>query len=295
MPRGRHTSSGDVGKDLAAPLAALLNVMDEFFDAYAFRREAGDDQRFAVRQALIEVVPDELLSDVIAMLSGQIDRKLSVGNREPFDGRKLCSDLIMQGDDYWERLRADSSWGSDGGQSAADGTNAAPGWWQGPDGQWNAPSVARPPVPSLEVQNPEDARRTESDADKQVSLCPNGHSTSGTPFCPMCGVSLALKSGSPVAGSDESTTVSNSLHDFEDGTGPVPAHMHPNGGGWVADTSTVDATAFVGPAASVFEQATVAEQASVDGTAWVLGKAKVEWKREDQGRRRDRRPFSRNW
>ena len=28
--------------------------------------------------------------------------------------------------------------------------------------------------------------------------------------------------------------------DFKDGNGPVPAHQHPNGGGWVADTAKVD-------------------------------------------------------
>lgn len=34
--------------------------------------------------------------------------------------------------------------------------------------------------------------------------------------------------------------------DFEDGNGPVPAHQHSNGGGWVADTATVADTAYVG-------------------------------------------------
>ena len=27
------------------------------------------------------------------------------------------------------------------------------------------------------------------------------------------------------------------IHDFKDGKGPVPAHQHSNGGGWVADTA----------------------------------------------------------
>ena len=27
--------------------------------------------------------------------------------------------------------------------------------------------------------------------------------------------------------------------DFQDGNGPVPAHKHVKGGGWVADTATV--------------------------------------------------------
>ena len=33
---------------------------------------------------------------------------------------------------------------------------------------------------------------------------------------------------------------------FDFGNGPVPAHQHPNGGGWVADTAHVDDTAYVG-------------------------------------------------
>ena len=43
-----------------------------------------------------------------------------------------------------------------------------------------------------------------------------------------------------------------SLHDFQDGNGPVPARQHPNGGGWVADTAHVDASAYVGPDAWVY-------------------------------------------
>ena len=39
---------------------------------------------------------------------------------------------------------------------------------------------------------------------------------------------------------------------FDFGSGPVPAHRHINGGGWVADTAHVDDTAFVGPDARVF-------------------------------------------
>lgn len=46
-------------------------------------------------------------------------------------------------------------------------------------------------------------------------------------------------------------------HDFDDGNGPVPAHQHPNGGGWVAETATVAPGAFVGPAAQVYGTAIV--------------------------------------
>ena len=41
--------------------------------------------------------------------------------------------------------------------------------------------------------------------------------------------------------------------DFKDGKGPVPAHQHSNGGGWVADTATVADTAYVGPDAQVYD------------------------------------------
>jgi len=44
---------------------------------------------------------------------------------------------------------------------------------------------------------------------------------------------------------------------FDFGSGPVPAHQHPNGGGWVADTARVADSCYVGPDARVFEFARV--------------------------------------
>ncbi len=44
---------------------------------------------------------------------------------------------------------------------------------------------------------------------------------------------------------------------FDFGAGPVPAHKHPNGGGWVADTATVSNTAYVGIDARVYGNAVV--------------------------------------
>ncbi len=52
-------------------------------------------------------------------------------------------------------------------------------------------------------------------------------------------------------------------------------HRHPNGGGWVEDTATVDETAYVGPDARVFETARVSGSAWVYGTARVCGAAEV--------------------
>ena len=66
---------------------------------------------------------------------------------------------------------------------------------------------------------------------------------------------------------------------FNFGDGPVDAHKHPNGGGWVADTTQVAATAYVGPDARVCGEARVSGNAQVSGKAqvseeaWVTGKA----------------------
>lgn len=56
-----------------------------------------------------------------------------------------------------------------------------------------------------------------------------------------------------------------SLHDFQDGRGPVPAHMHANGGGWVENTATVAPTAYVGPHAQVKLFAKILDSARLEG------------------------------
>ena len=53
--------------------------------------------------------------------------------------------------------------------------------------------------------------------------------------------------------------------DFNDGLGPVAAHQHPNGGGWVADSAVVSDTAYVGPDAMVFGNARVSGKDKVAG------------------------------
>jgi hypothetical protein len=63
--------------------------------------------------------------------------------------------------------------------------------------------------------------------------------------------------------------------DFNDAKGPVPAHKHANGGGWVADTATVAATAYVGPNARVYGNVQVSGDARVYGRARVSGDARV--------------------
>ena len=67
-------------------------------------------------------------------------------------------------------------------------------------------------------------------------------------------------------------------HNFGDGAGPVLAHRHANGGGWVADTATVEPTVFVGRDARVFGTA------CVFGTARVGARAYMETGRWDRGR-----------
>ena len=62
---------------------------------------------------------------------------------------------------------------------------------------------------------------------------------------------------------------------FDFGFGPVPAHQHPNGRGWVADTAHVDDSAYIGPDAQVSGGAQVSGDAQVSGGARVSGDARV--------------------
>lgn len=62
---------------------------------------------------------------------------------------------------------------------------------------------------------------------------------------------------------------------FDFGQGPVPAHQHPNGGGWIANTARVAKSVYVGPNARVFEFAQVCWDAHIDGYAQVYGHAEV--------------------
>jgi hypothetical protein len=50
---------------------------------------------------------------------------------------------------------------------------------------------------------------------------------------------------------------------FDFGDGPVAAHKHSNGGGWVADTAFVAETAYVGPDAQVYGTALVSGAADL--------------------------------
>ena len=64
--------------------------------------------------------------------------------------------------------------------------------------------------------------------------------------------------------------------DFQDGKGPVPAHRHPNGNGWVADSATVDASALIGENALVYGNARVSGRVLVYGDAQVYALKEVE-------------------
>ena len=67
-------------------------------------------------------------------------------------------------------------------------------------------------------------------------------------------------------------TMNNTMtYDFLDGAGEVPAHQHSNGGGWVADSTRVDESAFVGPDAKVYGNAMVCDDAWIFGNAVVYG------------------------
>jgi UDP-3-O-[3-hydroxymyristoyl] glucosamine N-acyltransferase len=63
------------------------------------------------------------------------------------------------------------------------------------------------------------------------------------------------------------------LYNF--GNGDVPAHKHPNGGGWVADTAEVDITCYVGPYAFVYDNARIKDNVRIDDYARVFGNASV--------------------
>lgn len=62
---------------------------------------------------------------------------------------------------------------------------------------------------------------------------------------------------------------------FDFGEGEVPAHRHPNGGGWVADTASVEDTCYVGILAQVYDRAWVFGKVRVYDRARVFGKARV--------------------
>ena len=60
---------------------------------------------------------------------------------------------------------------------------------------------------------------------------------------------------------------------FDFGFGPVPAHQHKSGRGWVADTASVADSAYVGPSAQVYGKAQVYDKAQVCDKAYLhLGK-----------------------
>ena len=63
--------------------------------------------------------------------------------------------------------------------------------------------------------------------------------------------------------------------EFDFGSGPVRAHRHAHGGGWVADSARVADSAYVGPSARVSDNAWVHGDARVSGHARVYGNARV--------------------
>jgi len=64
-------------------------------------------------------------------------------------------------------------------------------------------------------------------------------------------------------------------HDF--GTGPVPAHQHKNGGGWVANTTQVADSAWVGPDCAVWGTAVVGEKVLVTSKSMICGEANIKY------------------
>ncbi len=56
---------------------------------------------------------------------------------------------------------------------------------------------------------------------------------------------------------------------------PEEQHKHKNGGGWVANTATVEETAYIGPDAWVFGDARIYSYARITGDACVSGNAVI--------------------
>ena len=64
-------------------------------------------------------------------------------------------------------------------------------------------------------------------------------------------------------------------YDFKDGNGLVAAHLHRNGGGWVADSAHVADSARVDKNAGVFGYARICDYSVISGNAEVSGFATV--------------------
>ena len=65
------------------------------------------------------------------------------------------------------------------------------------------------------------------------------------------------------------------MYDFGDGNGDVAADQHENGGGWVADTASVAATALVDESSTVYGTANVGGKTLIVNGAEVLGNVVV--------------------
>lgn len=55
-------------------------------------------------------------------------------------------------------------------------------------------------------------------------------------------------------------------HDFGDGAGPVLAHVHQNGGGWVADSCYVEPGVLIDSASEIFGDARIFDKAEITGS-----------------------------
>ena len=114
--------------------------------------------------------------------------------------------------------------------------------------------------------------------------CPNGHPPSGTPYCPQCGAEMpTVQQEHPEPEVSQAPEWSGETHQFLPEDGPVPAHRHPKGGGWVANTATVADTAYVGRQASVFDFAQVLDRASRRRDGVGPRERRCDGQRQDQG------------
>ena len=154
-------------------------------------------------------------------------------------------------------------------------TSQGPEWWVASDGRWYPP----------ETHPNRTALASDFTCRREPDTAEGGWQAIDEQWYPTVADNSVHNSVDDLGPSPEGNWsqqfAEDATHDFDDGNGPVSAHLHANGGGWVANTATVSRTAFVGLAAAVFGsskvlgKATVTDRARVRGQSEVSGNARI--------------------
>lgn len=107
------------------PVAVLKASLPHLWPNYSRQRAAGSDPDTALDQALVEVVPPVDLPDLLAFLSGALDRDFGLDSDA--SGRVVREKLASEAENSYARIALDSSGPSDAFPvgSAADATGKA--------------------------------------------------------------------------------------------------------------------------------------------------------------------------